>query len=324
MTARPAKALGADRASERRSARGVALGASLLLALSAGCRRDSAAVRPSPVALPSGAVARVGSSPIAGETVERIQDRQQLTPKMALERATSDALFALEAELRLPGAARAAVERAALARVLLEELGRAAQAKGPATDAELESITAERWVDLDRPPSVRVSHAVALHPAEGARAPALSVARALEQAVRGVREPEAFLRAARAVPAGDIKVRAERLPYLTADGRGISTDRQRAPAGQFDPTFTRAANQLKEPGELSPIVETRFGYHVILLEERLPERRVSMEDRRVALTAEALTRRADTLRRELVSALKSSTRIEVRRDAEQQTAKLNE
>lgn len=325
MTPHPAEALGAGRVFARRKARSLAV-ACLLLGL-AGCRRESAPVRPLAAALPSGVVARVGSTPIARETVERIVDRQHATAEKALNRAVPDALFALEAELRLPGAMRAAIERSALARVLLEELGRAAEAQGPVTDAELQLLTAERWVDLDRPVSVRVSHAVALRPAQGDAAPALAVARAIESALRelqDLRDPQVFLRAARAVPAGDVQVRAERLPYLTADGRGISTERQRGPAGQFDPTFTQAANRLEAPGELSPIVETRFGYHLILLEERLPERRLSAQDRRVVLTPEVLTRRSDALRRELVTALKASTHVEVRRDAEQQTAKLSE
>lgn len=293
---------------------------------SAACRHAPTPVRRETRTLPEGVVARVGPTDIAQQTVERIASAQQLSAGKALDKAVPDALFALEASLRLPSEVRAANERAALARALLETLERAAEDRGPASETEIQGITAERWVDFDRPVSVRVSHAVALRPKSGDPNRARAVAEAIQQAVRGIREQEAFLRAARAVPAGDVQVRAERLPYLTPDGRGISTerDRPRSPAGGFDLEFSQAANQLRAPGDQSPIVETRFGYHVILLEDRLPERRVPERDRRQALFPEVLSRRADSLRRELVSELKATTPVEVRRDADEQTALLTE
>lgn len=277
-------------------------------------------------ALPSGVVARVGSSQISEGTVARIAAVQNLTPPQALERALLDARFALDASRRLPSGMRAVLERAAFARALFESMEKAAVAQGAPTTAEIQRITEERWVDLDRPVSVLVSHAVALFPANGDRGRALVVAHEIQRAVHGVRVVEGFLKAARAVSGGDVQVRAERLPYLTADGRGISSeaDRPRSPAGTFDETFARAANALREAGDQSEIVETRFGYHVILLQERLPERRVSLRDRSSALLPEVLSRRADLLRRDLGGRLKNSTRVDVRRDFDQQTARLTE
>lgn len=256
----------------------------------------------------------------------RIAAAQDVSPKKALDKALPDALFALEASMRLPAGTRTTLERAAFARALLESLERAAVDQGAPTDAEIQRITEERWVELDRPVSVLVSHAVALLPRSGERGQALAVAKDIQRAVHGIRVVEEFLKAARAVPAGDIKVQAERLPYLTEDGRGISSesDHPRSPAGTFDPAFARAANALREPGDQSELVETRFGFHVIFLQERWPERRVSLRDRRVALLPEVQTRRADALRRDLVAELKARTLVEVRRDADEQTARLAE
>jgi peptidyl-prolyl cis-trans isomerase C len=320
----PAAALQADRGWLCFDTLRSACRAAVLVFALAACGSEPAKGKRVSGPLPSGVVARVASSDISQRSVEQIALAQRLTPRKALEKAVPDALFALEAQLRLPRATRAASERAALARALLETLAADAEAKGPASDAEIQRVTAERWVDLDRPVSVRTSHAVVLLPKTGDPSRARSLAERIQQAVHGIRDPEAFLRAARAVPTDGLSIRAERLPYVTPDGRAISTDRQRVPAGEFDEVFSRAANALQAPGDQSPVIQTRFGYHVILLEERLPERRMPEAERRAALGPEVLSRRADTLRRELVVALKQKTRVEVQRDAEEQTAQLNE
>jgi peptidyl-prolyl cis-trans isomerase C len=327
VTARPVCAQRADRGSRRFATLRGALSAVLLLTQLGACRSAPTNVQRTTGPLPSGVIARVGGTHISERTVAQIASAQGLSPRQALERAVPDALFALEAAARLSPATRQASERAAFARTLLETLGRDAAAQGPATEAEVQRITEERWVDLDRPVSVRISHAVAMLPKGGDPSRARSLAERIREAVREIHEPEAFLRAARAVPAGDLQVRAERLPYVTADGRTFtfSPDRQqRLPGGLLDPVFSQAANEISAPGELSPIVETRFGFHVILLEDRLPERRVPEQERRLALGPEILTRRADALRRELSTALKAKTPVEVRRDAEEQTAQLAE
>jgi hypothetical protein len=255
--------------------------------------------------------------------VQSIASTQTISPSQALDRAVSDAVFAAEARERLPAGFRATIERAALSRALLETLVREAHLAGAPTDAEVDEVTRARWTDLDRPPSVRVTHAVALF-AEGGRNrdDARRVAEAIARSVRGVLAPAAFIGAAQAVPAGSVRVRAERLPFIAADGRGISTDPEHAPDAEFDPTFAKAANSLSKVGEQSELVETSFGFHVILLEERLPERRVPLEDRRRALGPEVLARRADNLRRVLIQRLRQATPVELSRNNEQETQKL--
>ncbi|MBK6614407.1 peptidylprolyl isomerase [Ottowia sp.] len=49
-------------------------------------------------------------------------------------------------------------------------------------------------------------------------------------------------------------------------------------AGRMAPAFEKAAFALKKPGELSELVKTPFGYHIIQLVERKPARTVPFEE----------------------------------------------
>ncbi|MFZ5890841.1 MAG: peptidylprolyl isomerase [Myxococcota bacterium] len=273
--------------------------------------------------LPQGTLAQVGAARVAAATVERIAVAQDVPPKTALERAVSDALFAEEANQRLSDFQRSVAARAARARALLAIFARDAEASGAATDAELKEVISERWNEFDRPESVRVTHAVALaKPEEPKRAGARKLAEAIRTAVDGLTDPAAFLRAAKAVPTAGIKVVAERLPFITEDGRSLTTDAQHLPGADYDVTFAKAANALKAPGTISGVVESPFGFHIILLEARLPAQKVPLDDLRRALHAEVLSRRAGRAREQLLQSLRQSTRVELARDAEQVTQKL--
>jgi len=48
--------------------------------------------------------------------------------------------------------------------------------------------------------------------------------------------------------------------------------------GRMTPAFEAAAFSLKQPGDLSDVVKTEFGYHVIRLEEHKPAQRRSYEE----------------------------------------------
>jgi peptidyl-prolyl cis-trans isomerase C len=47
--------------------------------------------------------------------------------------------------------------------------------------------------------------------------------------------------------------------------------------------FARAAEALKNPGDISPIVKTKFGYHVLKLVAHQPDRQKTFDEIRPAL-----------------------------------------
>jgi hypothetical protein len=207
-------------------------------------------------------------------------------------------------------------ERGALARALLERLRREAESRGPPSDDEIEALTAERWLELARPPLARTTHAVVLSSPPADAPKAKRIAEAIANAVRGVKDATEFEKRARAVPAEGLDVRVEHLSPVAPDGR---TGDPKAPPGTPPPTplevdYARAAHAISEVGGQSPIVQTRYGYHVILLEERLPERSFSLADRRSMLTPEIMSRRARELGDQLLERAKQ-TPIRIDRSA---------
>jgi hypothetical protein len=293
-------------------------------ALSCSGPVDSAAPVAQRVRLPAGVAAKVGTDEIALSTVTAIAQAQNLPLPVARERAARDAAFAAGARGAFAGSAIVSViERGAWARALLERFKAEAAARGPASDAEVAELTALRWQDLDRPETVRTTHAVAIVEKPEQDAPARAIAQRLYEAVRGVSDPQEFIRLAQAVPHEGVDVRAESLPAVTLDGRSYYPEG--APpelANQrFDKDFARAAHGLAV-GQLSPPSKSLFGYHVILCEARLPEKRPPLEERRSLVGDEVLKGRAERAKQELLARLSSSTPILITRSVEDLTARV--
>ncbi len=290
------------------------LGTVLSLFLLSACSARHSPPPPAHGKLADGVVATVGHDSVSVQTVERIARAEHIALPLARKHAISDALFAAGARERFAGTGRVkSAENAGLARALLEQLKSQAQAEGPVTDAEVARLTQLHWYDLDRPASVRTTHAVVLVNKPADDAPAKALAQRILEAVDGVHDPAAFKKRAEAVPTGGLQVRVETLPPVAADGRVIP-EQPPLPGAElqhFDKQFAEAANAITKVGEHSPVVRSKFGYHVILLDKRLPAKHVSLDQRRKELAAEAIAARAGKAEKALLKRLRASTPTQV-------------
>jgi hypothetical protein len=147
------------------------------------------------------------------------------------------------------------------------------------------------------------------------------LAESVAAAVKGLTEPTQFgLRASElkgTVP--DIELRLEELPPVASDGRTVPLVATDPPAATFDMDFATAATKLQAAGDQSPVVESRFGFHVILAIEVIPEKRVDEAMRRELFSSEAFAVRAAPELGSTLTRLRTSTPTEIVRDVDQLT-----
>jgi hypothetical protein len=199
-----------------------------------------------------------------------------------------------------------------VSRLLLEQ----ARSGGPPSESEVELLTRERWWELERPRMVAVTHAVVLSEGENVEAEAL--ARRIAEAVQNTASASDFQSAAGAVPAGSYTVKVETLPPVTGDGRAIDPE-QPPPVGppetHFEVAFAAAALALDHVGQLSSIVRSSFGYHVLRADRILEPRQPSLRERTELLGPEVLQRRALKAQTELLERQRQESRPEQSRSA---------
>jgi hypothetical protein len=214
----------------------------------------------------AGDVAKVGAVMIQAALVEAEARATGSTPRQSLERLVDDALAA-------EGARAEGVDRkdaawpiaVALGRTVPPRLDRQAESLGPPSDHELATLA--------------VVHAVVLRQRAASEEHALFAANAIARAVSSARTPEAFEAAAAATPHPGTQLVVERVPPFGVDGA-------------IDPAFVAAAFRLRSPSDVSPVVESSFGWHVIYLIEEKPPAPASLEARRHDLAAVVVAMRA--------------------------------
>lgn len=287
-----------------------------LLASSLSCSGGREAPQPvEQVALGGEVAARVGSDVIPVSLVAQVAAAQRITAHEALKRLVDDAVAAQAARLKsmdreVPTSWRLTSTRA---RVMADHILADARRAGPPTDEELKTLSMRYWREVDRPPAVRVVHALVPRPQKpdpAAEERARALAAKLRDAVVDAKDTEDFVAKAKAVSAGDVEIVAEKLPAFTDEGASIEGDQR------LEPAFARGAFTLTEPGATSTVVESRYGWHVIRLVERIPDQRMPLDARRIAFADETIAMRAAAATKARVDSMRSATRIEIAPSAE--------
>jgi peptidyl-prolyl cis-trans isomerase C len=294
-------------------------GAIMLGVLALSCGRDdpagSARTADENAALGGEVAARVGTQAIPLAVVASVAEAQKLNARDAARKVVDDEIAAIAARARGLDRSQPAAWRlvSARARFTSDRLFEEAKQQGLPNDAEVTSLSERHWVEVDRPPTVRVVHAIVLRPKDPTL---LEQARALAADLRAAVAPatsdEDFKKKAEAVPRlPRLDVKVEQLPAFTSEGRVTEGP------GQMDAIFAKAAFALAQPGETSRVVETGFGLHVIRLVESLPEQRMPFETRRLAFAAEVYSLRARDLLQARLRALGGTREIVVSASAEE-------
>ncbi len=219
-----------------------------------------------PLPPPQAIVATVDGAPITSERLARQMRDARQSKEAALRALIHEELLAAEARRRGLGQDPqvAAARARALAAVFLEREFRY-------TPADVSRAELQRAFELNRtryqhPELRRVSHIVALLPRQAEPAHLMEAARLARQ-VHGRLSEEEFKQIAPLVAKDarlGIVVRAE---SLTTPRSGFTVE-----------AFAAAAFALDPVGAVSPIVETRFGSHVIYLAEKLAARNATLAD----------------------------------------------
>lgn len=198
----------------------------------------------------AGDAAHVGNVAIPAALVAAVATSRGEVLREALDQLVEDALLAQAA--RASGVesepATGWASTATLARTVLERLADEARSRGAPTDEELATV--------------RVIHAVVLRSSSVPRARARAVADAILRAETGVRDDDDFEKRAHQVAQLGVSVTVERLPEFDLTGRT-------AEGTEIDPGFVAASFALRTHGELSEVVESPFGWHVIRLISRV-------------------------------------------------------
>ncbi len=298
---------------------GTAVPFALALVL-ASCNRApsplSTAPGPLHVGLGGGAVARVGGVALSGSLVGEVAVAQRTDARTACDRLIDDALAARGEEAALDGnegrdPSVAWAVASILGRTVAERVRAAALAAGPPTDEEVAELSRVHQADVDAPEKLVVAHAVVRRPEDRSRdGAARAVAAQIAAAVSGVATEADFEARAGAVPHGPFEVVIQTLPPFAAD----------TPA--FDPAFVRGAFTLKKPGDISTLVESSAGWHVIRLLERLPPKFMPLAERRTAFADEATRNRAQRALERLLHLRRASKSVTILPDAEARMAEL--
>jgi hypothetical protein len=257
-----------------------------LFLVASGCG-EQASVSRAALTVPKGAFATIGDRALSLELLTTPPEAR----KAESEAVIREILLGDEAARSLPHRARA-VERGVLGRSLVERLEQELLREAPVKEADLQAQRAKEWVKYERPRSVRTAQFFVpvgeLSPGDHEHA----LAERIHEAVKGATNIDQFVTLGKAIET-ELKVIVEPAPAVAADGRVVPINTEEARFVSTDEVFARAASSLRAPGDISGVVVTQDGFHVLYAMEVFSSVSIPIAEARRTLTKAILAERLD-------------------------------
>jgi hypothetical protein len=276
----------------------------LLLALAslASCNRSDPP-------LAADTCARVGSRSIA---CAQVVVHANESARAAVSAVAEEEVFAMAVEKSGDKTMSNVVVRTAKARWLTRAFHAEAERRGALTEVEASQIRKDRWREFDRPQGMRVVHALVRRPSGKSAEIAAAFAKDGKRQATSLRErlletnAEAdFVSAAKASIAEPYPIVAEDIPLFAASGELIEVQ------GTLDKAFASAAFLLVKDGEVSPIVETPFGFHIIRRGEVKAPQTISLDEMADRVHSDVLRVRSRRMLEETLAKSKEANPVKV-------------
>ena len=167
--------------------------------------------------------------------------------------------------------------------------------KDPVTDADAEKFYREHPELFEKPAMVTVSHILALGP-DAEQQPLTAEARAEKDKAAKDKIERIYARLKQGEKFEDLAEKESECPSGKRDHGKLPAFTQEGRMGNgqaMEKTFTEASFKLEKVGEISEVVKTPFGYHIIRLEGKTPQQLVPFAEVKEAIRAQMAGEKID-------------------------------
>ncbi len=196
----------------------------------------------------------------------------------------------------------------------IDKVVKDAEAKDPVTDADVEKYYRDNQKAFEKPSNVTVSHI-------------LAISSETDMETREKLSPEEFKKRDTAAKAKIEKIYAqlkqgakfEDLAAKESECPSGKATKGKLPAfsatgvmeagGAMDPTFTKAAFALEKQGQISDIVKTPFGYHILRLEEKKPAQYIALDEIKDQIKAQLKNEKIEKTLKSLMDTAKKEMNV---------------